>query len=48
MASVPPSVPLPTNLAPLPRLLACAQSLGLERHLPRAQRGLSTLALSLV
>ncbi len=48
MASVLPSVPLPTNLAPLPRLLAYAQSLVLERHLSHAERALSTLALSLV
>jgi hypothetical protein len=48
MASVPPPGPLPTNLAPLPRLLAYAQSLGLERHLFRAKRGIGTLALALV
>ncbi len=50
MAIVPPAspAPLPTNLAPLPRLLAYAQSLGLERHLHRPKRGLPTLALALV
>jgi hypothetical protein len=37
--------PLPTNLAPLPRLLAYSQALGLERHLARPKRGLSTLLL---
>jgi DDE family transposase len=46
------SVPLvgaqPTNLARLPRLLAYAQGLSLERHLSRPKRGLSTLALALV
>jgi hypothetical protein len=46
--SVPPAVPAPTNLAPLPRLLAYAQSLGLERHLLRAKRGIPTLVLALV
>jgi DDE family transposase len=40
--------PRPTNLANVPRLLAYAQSLGLERHLSRAKRGLPTLALALV
>jgi hypothetical protein len=39
---------VPTNLAPLPRLLAYAQSLGLERHLDRASGGIPTLALVLV
>jgi hypothetical protein len=48
MGSVPPSVPQPTNLAPLPRLLAYAQTLGLERHLDRAKRGIPTLVLALV
>jgi hypothetical protein len=38
----------PTNLAPLPRLLAYAQALGLERHLSRAKRGIPTLVLALV
>ena len=49
MASLPvgPSV-LPTALAPLPRLLAYAQSLGLERHLRRAKRGVPGLVLALV
>jgi hypothetical protein len=45
MESVPPR---PTNLAALPRLLAYAQSLALERHLVRAKRGVPTLALALV
>jgi hypothetical protein len=45
MASV---APRPTNLASLPRLLAYAQSLKLERHLFRAKRGVPTLALALV
>jgi hypothetical protein len=40
--------PTPTNLAPLPELLADAQSLGRERHLGRAKRGLSTLASALL
>ena len=48
MASVPPAAPRPTNLARLPRLLAYAQSLGLEGHLSRPKRGLSSLALALV
>jgi hypothetical protein len=43
-----PTPAVPTNLAPLPRLLAYAQSLGLERHLDRASRGIPTLALALV
>lgn len=38
---------VPTNAAPLPRLLAYAQSLGLEAHLRRPKRGLPTLALAL-
>ena len=45
MASVPPAAPRPTNLARSPRLLAYAQPLGLEGHLSRPKRGLSTLAL---
>jgi hypothetical protein len=49
MPIVPPAPPaVPTNAAPLPRLLAYVQSLGLERHLARSKRGLSTLALALV
>jgi Transposase DDE domain len=40
--------PAPTNLAPLPRLLAYVQALGLERHLFRAKRGIPTLVLALV
>jgi hypothetical protein len=38
----------PTNLAPLPRLLAYTQALGLERYLVRAKRGIPTLLLALV
>src|SRR2546423_1381688 len=38
----------PTNLAPLPALLAYTQSLGLERFLARPKRGYSTLVLSVV
>jgi hypothetical protein len=38
----------PTNLAPLPRLLAYAQALGLERYLLRTKRGIPTLVLALV
>jgi len=45
MESVPPR---PTNLAAVPRLLSYAQSLGLERHLFRAKRGIPTLGLALV
>ncbi len=49
MPIVPPSpTPLPTNVAPLPRLLAYAQALGVERHLHRPKRGLATLTLALV
>jgi hypothetical protein len=48
MTSVAPVGARPTNLAPLPRLLAYAQGLGLERHLSRAKRGIPTLALALV
>jgi hypothetical protein len=50
MASVPPTSPtaLPTNVAPLPRLFAYTQGLGLERHLGRAKRGISSLTLALV
>jgi hypothetical protein len=48
VASVPPSAAQPTNLAPLPRLLAYAQALGLERHLSRPKRGIPTLVLALV
>jgi hypothetical protein len=50
MASLPagPAPALPTNLASLPRLLAYAQALGLERHLRRAKRGLPTLVLALL
>src|SRR5687767_15023803 len=38
----------PTNLAPLPRLLAYVQSLGLERCLDRPSRGIATLSLALL
>jgi DDE family transposase len=48
MVSVARSAAEPTNLAPLPRLLAYAQALGLERHLFRARRGIPTLVLALV
>ncbi len=51
MASVPPfwppgaaALPLtPTNAVPLPRLLAYAQRLGLERLLDRPKRGVPAL-----
>lgn len=46
--SAPSTTPRPTTVAPLPRLLASTQSLGVERALDRPQRGLSTLALALV
>jgi hypothetical protein len=39
---------LPTDLVPLPRLLAYAQALGLERYLARPKRGIPTLVLALV
>ena len=45
---VAPAAPLPTNVAPLPRLFAYAQTLGLERYLHRPKRGLPTLALALL
>ena len=48
MRSVAPVGARPTNLAALPRLLAYAPGLGLERHLSRAKRGIPTLALALV
>src|SRR5215208_3773081 len=48
MTSVAPVGARPTNLAPLPRLLAYSQGLGLERRLSRAKRGIPTLALALV
>lgn len=48
MMSVPSIGARPTNLAALPRLLAYAQGLGLDRHLARAKRGIPTLALALV
>ena len=38
----------PDDLAAVPRLLAFAQALKLERHLFRAKRGIPTLALALV
>jgi hypothetical protein len=43
-----PTPPTPTNAAPLPRLVAYAQALGLESALFRAKRGVPTLALVLV
>ena len=48
MTSVAPVGAQPTNLAAIPRLLAYAQALDLERWLARPKRGMSTLALSLV
>jgi hypothetical protein len=50
MASVPaaPAMPAPTNAAPLPRLFAYTQAVGLEPYLHRAKRGVGTLALALV
>jgi hypothetical protein len=48
MARVPTLRALPTNQAPLVRLLAYSQALGLERHLRRAKRGVPTLVLRLV
>ena len=49
-ASGPQSAPTltPTNVAPLPRLLAYTQALGLEPYLGRAKRGVGILALALV
>ena len=44
-----PATPVhPTRSAPLVRLLAYTQRLGLEPYLDRRKRGLSTLVLSLV
>ena len=43
-----PAPAVPTNLAPLPRLLAYTQSLGLEQSLDRPSRGIPTLAFALV
>ncbi len=50
MATVPRALPpvQPTNAAPLARLFAYTQTLGLERWLARRKRGLSTLVLSLL
>ena len=50
MAIVPPSpnATLPTNVAPLPRLLAYVQALGLDAYLRRPKRGLTTLTLALL
>lgn len=50
MASLSPAspTPLPTDLAPLPKLLAFTQSLGLERSLDRPKRGIPTLAVALL
>jgi len=41
-------VPLPTNLAALPQLLAYAQALDLAGHLQRRKRGLTALVLALL
>ena len=43
-----PTAVQPTNVAPLARLFAYTESLGLAQHLARHKRGVSTLALSLV
>ena len=48
LTPAPVPAPLPTALAPLPRLLAYTQALGLERQLQRPKRGLATLVLALV
>jgi hypothetical protein len=50
MASEPTAAPavLPTNAAPLARLFAYPQALGLERCLHRAKRGVPTLVLALL
>jgi hypothetical protein len=50
MASVPRALPpvQPTTAAPLARLFAYTQTLGLERWLARRKRGVSTLVLSLL
>ncbi len=50
MSSVvsPPTAVQPTNVAPLARLFAYTESLGLAQYLARPKRGVSTLALSLV
>src|SRR5947209_12542085 len=48
MASVVPASPQPTDLAALPALLSYAEQLGLDRHLARPKRGLSTLAASVL
>lgn len=47
VATAPPPT-LPTNLAPLPRLLAYRQSMDLARHLRRPKRGVPMLALALL
>jgi hypothetical protein len=50
MPSVPafPGTALPTNGAPLPRLLAYAQALNLAPYLHRPKRGVTTLTLALL
>jgi hypothetical protein len=48
MASVPSASRQPTDLAALPALLSYTDQLGLDRHLARPKRGLSTLAASLL
>jgi hypothetical protein len=40
-------MPTPTSLAALPRLWTSTQELGLERHLSKPKRGVSTLTLAL-
>src|SRR2546428_6506502 len=44
----PAAMPTPTSLAALPRLWAYTQELGLERHLSKPKRGVSTLTLALI
>ena len=48
MASVPPPSSRPTALAALPDLLSYTQHLGLDHHLIRPKRGLSTFAASIL
>src|SRR5262245_12157385 len=48
VAAARPGTATPTNLAPLPRLLAYTQALGLERYLHRRKRGLSLSVLTLL
>jgi hypothetical protein len=44
----PPPATLPTHSAPLPRLCAYTQALGLEAHLTHAKRGFASLTLALL